>query len=80
MFELLVKVCVGVAFCHYTAPPLAYETLSLCQTQAGLIAGLKAGRHAPGEDVRITFRCALEGGKQDRHDDWFEVVLLADRR
>ncbi len=80
MFELLIKVCVGVAFCHYTAPQLAYESLSLCQLQAGLIAGLKAGRHRPGEDVEITFRCAQEGDDRQHSVNWFEVSLLAEPR
>lgn len=76
MFELMMKVCVGLTFCHYTVPPLAYDSLSACQTQAGLIAGLQAGQHAPGRDVTITYRCRLQGTARGEASTWFAVSLL----
>jgi len=78
MFELMMKVCVGAVFCHYTVPPIAYDSLSICQQQAGLIAGMKAGEHAPGEDVKITYRCRLQTADRSQPSTWFEVSLLSE--
>ncbi|MEO1190210.1 MAG: hypothetical protein AAFY02_00505 [Pseudomonadota bacterium] len=78
MFTLLMTVCIGSSFCYYTLPPVTYETVAKCQQQAGLIAGMQAGRHAPGKDVSITFRCSDGTLEVARRADWMQVDLVAE--
>ncbi|GAB5471005.1 MAG: hypothetical protein Kilf2KO_40350 [Rhodospirillales bacterium] len=80
MFTLLMKICVGATICYYTVPPLSYDSLSICQQQAGLIAGLRAGQHPPGEDVVMAYRCAAQGQDRAAKSEWFEVSLLSKTR
>lgn len=61
MFELPIEICVGMCFCHYSAPSVTYHSLAPCQQQAGSIAKLKLGQHRPDEDVRFSFRCEETG-------------------
>jgi len=76
VFGLLIKVCVGAAFCQFIAPPVSYDSEGSCRMQAGFIAGMVAANYRPGEPVVMVYQCLGDDGVEAQAP-WTEVTLLA---